>query len=80
MNPLKDSRPRRGRLRRLCVEQIPKDIRLLLAGDHTGWGRTHAKTFGPLSQRGEGEQNPENSCPPLPKGEGLGVRVLETST
>jgi hypothetical protein len=23
---LKDSRPRRGRLRRLCVEQIPKDI------------------------------------------------------
>jgi len=28
----------------------------------------------------EGEQNPENSCPPLPLGEGLGVRVLETST
>ncbi|ELS31232.1 hypothetical protein FEV09_18395 [Pseudanabaena catenata USMAC16] len=40
---LKDSRPRRGRLRRLCVEQIPKDIRPLLAGDHTGWGRPHAK-------------------------------------
>ena len=42
---LKDSRPRRGRLRRLCVEQIPKDIRPLLAGDHTGWGRPHAKTL-----------------------------------
>ena len=40
---LKDSRPRRGRLRRLCVEQIPKDIRPLLAGDHTGWGRPHAQ-------------------------------------
>jgi hypothetical protein len=50
MNPLKDSRPRRGRLRRLCVEQIPKDIRLLLAGDHTGWGRTHAKTFAHLGK------------------------------
>ncbi|MDG3493048.1 hypothetical protein FEV09_00590 [Pseudanabaena catenata USMAC16] len=37
---LKDSRPRRGRLRRLCVEQIPKDIRPLLAGDHTGVGKT----------------------------------------
>ncbi|OYQ64162.1 hypothetical protein B9G53_13415 [Pseudanabaena sp. SR411] len=42
---LKDNRPRRGRLRRLCVEQIPKDIRPLLAGDHTGWGRPHAKTL-----------------------------------
>jgi hypothetical protein len=34
----------------------------------------------PLSQRGEGEQNPENSCPPLSLGEGLGVRGLEIST
>ena len=34
----------------------------------------------PLSQRGEGEQNPENSYSPRPLGEGLGVRVLETST
>jgi len=42
---LKDSRPNRGRIRRLCVEQIPKDIRPLLAGDHTGWGRPHAKTL-----------------------------------
>ncbi|MFN9536246.1 MAG: hypothetical protein ACK59W_17955 [Pseudanabaena sp.] len=43
-------------------------------------GMKIALTPSPLSQRGEGEQNPENSCPPLPKGEGLGVRVLETST
>jgi len=42
---LKDSRPRRGRLRGLCVEQIPKDIRPLLAGDHTGWERPHAQTL-----------------------------------
>ncbi|MBD2190146.1 hypothetical protein H6F41_18645 [Pseudanabaena sp. FACHB-723] len=33
-----------------------------------------------LPQRGEGEQNPENSYSPRPLGEGLGVRVLETST
>jgi len=43
-------------------------------------GMKIALTPSPLSQRGEGEQNPENSCPPLPKREGLGVRVLETST
>ncbi len=42
---LKDSRPNRGKLRRLCVEQIPKDIRPLLAGAHTGWGRHHTKTL-----------------------------------
>jgi hypothetical protein len=29
-----------------------------------------------LSQRGEVEQNPENSCSPRPWGEGLGVRAI----
>jgi len=32
-----------------------------------------------VSQRGEGEQNPENSYSPRPLGEGLGVRVLGAS-
>ena len=42
---LRSSRPQRRKLMRLCMEQIPTAPRPLLAGDHTGWPRSYARTL-----------------------------------
>ena len=42
---LRDSRPSRGKLLKLCIEQIPTETRPLLAGDHTAWSRPKAVTL-----------------------------------
>jgi hypothetical protein len=42
---LRDGRPQRHKLMRLYIEQMPKDERPLLAGDHTTWPRLEAETL-----------------------------------
>jgi hypothetical protein len=34
---IQDSRPQRNKLMRLYIEQMPKQGRIILAGDHTAW-------------------------------------------
>jgi hypothetical protein len=42
---IQDTKPDRDKLMELYINQIPTIGRVLLAGDHTGWGRSHAKTL-----------------------------------
>jgi hypothetical protein len=42
---LQDSRPQRHKLMKLYIEQMPKDVRPILAGDHTIWSRPEAVTL-----------------------------------
>lgn len=42
---LQDCRPQRNKLMRLYIQQIPTDVRPILAGDHTSWSRPDAKTL-----------------------------------
>lgn len=42
---LRSSRPQRHKLMRLGIEQIPSEGRPLLAGDHTAWPRSYARTL-----------------------------------
>jgi hypothetical protein len=42
---LEDNRPRPKRQRELLINQIPSCERILLAGDHTAWGRRESKTL-----------------------------------
>jgi hypothetical protein len=42
---IQDTRPQRNKLMRLYIEQIPKQGRIILAGDHTAWSRPDAKTL-----------------------------------
>ena len=39
---LQDSRPQRNKLMRLYMNQMPTDMRPLIAGDHTVWPRPNA--------------------------------------
>jgi len=40
---LEDMRPQRRRLMKLVIQQMPKQQRLILAGDHTSWTRLYAE-------------------------------------
>ncbi|WP_199315149.1 NF041680 family putative transposase [Aerosakkonema funiforme] len=42
---LQDCRPQRNKLMRLYIQQMPKDARPILAGDHTNWSRPDAHTL-----------------------------------
>lgn len=42
---LRSSRPQRGKLMRLGIEQMPTEGRPVLAGDHTAWPRPEARTL-----------------------------------
>lgn len=42
---LQDSRPQRHKLMRLYIEQMPTDVRPLIAGDHTVWPQPDAVTL-----------------------------------
>jgi hypothetical protein len=42
---LQDCRPQRNKLMRLYIEQMPRDVRPILAGDHTNWSRPDAHTL-----------------------------------
>ncbi|WP_269086193.1 transposase [[Phormidium ambiguum] IAM M-71] len=42
---LQDCRPQRNKLMRLYIQQIPTDVRPILAGDHTSWSRPDASTL-----------------------------------
>ena len=42
---LRSSRPPRRKLMRLGMEQMPTEGRPLLAGDHTAWSRSYARTL-----------------------------------
>lgn len=42
---LGDNRPLAKRQRKVLIKQIPTGERILLAGDHTAWGRREAKTL-----------------------------------
>ena len=42
---LQDCRPQRQKLMQLYIKQMPKQGRLLLAGDHTAWSRPEAVTL-----------------------------------
>ncbi len=42
---LRDSRPQRRKLMKLYIEQMPREPRPLLAGDHTTWPRPEAVTL-----------------------------------
>ena len=55
---LQDTRPQRRRLMQLYIEQMPLDVRPLLAGDHTCWERPEAVT--------RQERTIEHSCTSVP--------------
>lgn len=42
---LQDCRPQRNKLMRLYIQQMPTDVRPILAGDHTNWSRPDALTL-----------------------------------
>lgn len=42
---LQDCRPQRNKLMQLYIQQMPTDIRPVLAGDHTVWSRPDALTL-----------------------------------
>lgn len=42
---LQDSRPQRNKLMRLYIQQMPREVRPILAGDHTNWSRPDAHTL-----------------------------------
>ncbi|MFB2919622.1 hypothetical protein, partial [Aerosakkonema funiforme] len=42
---LQDCRPQRNKLMRLYIQQMPTDVRPILAGDHTNWPRPDAYTL-----------------------------------
>ena len=42
---LQDCRPQRNKLMRLYIQQMPTDVRPILAGDHTNWPRPDAQTL-----------------------------------
>ncbi|MCT7982400.1 hypothetical protein NG796_03750, partial [Laspinema sp. A4] len=42
---LQDCRPSRQKLMKLYIEQIPTDVRPILAIDHTSWSRPDAQTL-----------------------------------
>ncbi|MCL1466764.1 hypothetical protein LAY41_20455 [Argonema galeatum A003/A1] len=42
---LQDCRPQRNKLMRLYIQQMPRDVRPILAGDHTSWSRPDAHTL-----------------------------------
>ena len=42
---LRSSRPQRRKLMRLSIDVMPTEGRPLLAGDHTGWPRSYARTL-----------------------------------
>lgn len=42
---LRSSRPQRRKLMQLSIEQMPTEGRPLLAGDHTAWPRSYARTL-----------------------------------
>ncbi|WP_235018991.1 transposase [Tolypothrix sp. NIES-4075] len=42
---IQDTRPQRNKLMQLYIKQIPKQGRIILAGDHTAWSRPEADTL-----------------------------------
>jgi hypothetical protein len=42
---IQDTRPQRNKLMQLYIEQIPKQGRIILAGDYTAWSRPEADTL-----------------------------------
>ncbi len=42
---LSDCRPKRHKLRKLYIKQVPKNSRVILGGDHTPWPRLEAETL-----------------------------------
>ena len=42
---LEDCRPNRQKLTKLYLQELPKNQRVILAGDHTPWPRTEAPTL-----------------------------------
>ncbi len=42
---IEDCRPNRNKLTKLYLQQVPKNQRVILAGDHTPWPRTEAPTL-----------------------------------
>ena len=42
---IQDTRPQRNKLMRLYSKKIPKEERIILAGDHTAWSRPDARTL-----------------------------------
>lgn len=66
---VQDTRPQRQRLMRLYIEQMQKQGRIVLAGDHTAWSRPDAVTL----QDRTIEHYSTNAIPgnlPITKGEG----------
>ena len=42
---LEDCRPKRNKLMKLYIKQVPQESRVILAGDHTPWPRIEAETL-----------------------------------
>ena len=42
---IENCRPKRQKLLKLYLQEIPKNQRIILAGDHTPWPRTEAHTL-----------------------------------
>lgn len=62
---LQDSRPQRQKLMKLYIEQLPKDVRPILAGDHTIWPRPEAVTLQ--------ERTIEHCCAAVPGNRPIGI-------
>ena len=62
---LQDSRPQRHKLMKLYIEQMPKDVRPILAGDHTIWSRPEAVTLQ--------ERTIEHCCTAVPGNRPIGI-------
>jgi len=65
---LQDSRPQRNKLMRLYMNQMPTDMRPLIAGDHTVWPRPNAVTLQERTIEHQATAVPGNR--PIAEGEG----------
>jgi hypothetical protein len=65
---LQDSRPQRHRLMQLYIEQLPREVPIVLAGDHTVWPRPHANRL--RERTYEHQANGGDSRGPVTVGQG----------
>jgi len=70
---LQDCRPQRDKLMRLYAQQMPADVRPLIAIDHTVWPRPHAVTLQERTIEHQATVVPENR--PIALGEGYSTIV-----
>lgn len=68
---LQDSEPPRSVLMELYIEQMPQEIPIVLAGDHTAWSRLQAQTL--RERTYEHQANPMSGAKPVTLGHGYGT-------